>query len=64
MNDNWYKASAIVDIISGAVGITGTLMYDLLLNRDFRVGVHAVIAVAFFSFFIFKGIMLWALVSE
>ncbi len=64
MSDVWYKISAVMDVILGAMGLSGTLMYDLLLHRDFRLGIHSIIAIVFFAFYVFKGIMLWALVSE
>ena len=64
MPDVIWKLASVVDIMLGTMGLTGTIMYDLLLHRDFRLGVHSIVAIVFFGFFIFKGIALWALVSE
>ena len=50
------KWSGILDIIVGAIGIVGTLGYDLLMHRDWRLGIYAILVILMFIFYVIKGI--------
>lgn len=49
-------ASGWLDLLVGISGVVLTLLYDILLHRDWRIGFYAIIALIVFAFYIIKGL--------
>ena len=63
MNDNVFRASAWADIIIGIGGFTVTLLYDVLMGRNWSLGFWSILTLVVCVVFVIKGKKLLDLVD-